>query len=106
MGVETGYKHVALDADGVAVVGGTAMKVAQLVVEQHAYGWSPEELHFQHPELSIGQIHGALAYYWDHAAELNEAIRERLARIEQLRDELVDANSPLRRRLAASGHAS
>ncbi len=32
------------------------------VVEQKAYGWSAEELHFQHPYLTLGQIHSALAY--------------------------------------------
>ncbi len=27
-----------------------------------AYGWSPEEMHFQHPDLTLGQIYSALAY--------------------------------------------
>ncbi len=26
-----------------------------------SYGWSAEELQFQHPYLSLGQIHSALA---------------------------------------------
>ena len=30
---------------------------------QSAHGWSAEELLFQHPYLSLGQIHSALAYY-------------------------------------------
>ncbi len=34
----------------------------ELVVEQQEYGWSPEELHFQHPYLTLGQIHLTLAY--------------------------------------------
>jgi uncharacterized protein (DUF433 family) len=33
-----------------------------------AYGWSPEEMHYQHPPLSLAQIHAALAYYFDHQA--------------------------------------
>jgi len=40
------------------------MKVVESVVEQQAYGWSPEELRFQHPYMTLGQIHSALAYYW------------------------------------------
>jgi len=43
-------------ADG----GGTTLKVVELVLEQMAYGWSPEELHFQHPYLTLGQIYSAL----------------------------------------------
>lgn len=61
------------------------MKVVELVVEQQAYGWSPEELHLQHPYLTLGQIHSALAYYWDHLAELDRDVQRRLERVEKLR---------------------
>ncbi len=64
--VETRYEHVLLDEAGVPIISGTNMKVIELVLEKIAYGWSPEELHFQHPYLSLGQIHSAPAYYWDH----------------------------------------
>jgi hypothetical protein len=47
-----------------------------VVAEVMAYGWSPEELHFQHPYLSMGQIHSALAYYWDHEEEINQQIED------------------------------
>jgi hypothetical protein len=56
------------------------MKVAELVAEVQAYDWSPQELHFQHPDLSLGQIYSPLAYYWDHKdtldRELAQALRE------------------------------
>lgn len=54
------------------------MKVIELVLDKLAYGWSPEELHFQHPGLTLGQIHSALAYYWDHQEELEQDIEGRL----------------------------
>ena len=63
------------------------MKVVELVVEQRAYGWSHEELHFQHPYLTLGQIHSALAYYWDHREELDRDIQRRLERVDELRSE-------------------
>ena len=62
----TAYEHVATDTNGVPFVAGTTMKVVQLVMAQLANGWSPEELHFQYPYLTLGQIYSALAYYWDH----------------------------------------
>jgi Protein of unknown function (DUF433) len=71
----------------------------QLVIEQRAYGWSPEELHFQHPHLTLGQIHSALAYYWDHHKELDRDIRRRLKRVEGLRREVQP--SPLVERFIA-----
>lgn len=41
------------------------------------YGWSPEELYFQHPYLTLGQIHSALAYYRDHQKGLDKEIERR-----------------------------
>jgi uncharacterized protein (DUF433 family) len=83
--VETRYEHIVLDDAGVPRIAGTTMKVIELVLERSAYGWSPEELHFQHPYLSLGQIHSALAYYWDHQAELDQDIARRRVRVEELR---------------------
>lgn len=44
--VEIRYEHITLNEDRVPEISGTTMKVVELVVEQQAYGWSPEELHF------------------------------------------------------------
>jgi uncharacterized protein (DUF433 family) len=82
---ETGYQHVALDERGVPHIVGTTMKVIELVLDQHAYGWSAEELRFQHTYLSLGQIHSALAYYWDHKDELDADIARREELVAKLR---------------------
>lgn len=82
---KTEYEHVVITEDGVPTIAGTTMKVVELVAEKLAYGWSPKELHFQHPYLSLGQIHSALAYYWDHEAELNQDLKRRLKQVEQTR---------------------
>ncbi len=83
----TGYGHIVIAADGVPIIAGTTVKVVELVVERMAYGWGPEELHFQHPGLSLGQIHAALAYYWDHAEALDQDVARRLEHAERLRRE-------------------
>jgi hypothetical protein len=77
------------------------MKVVELVMAQKAYGWSPEELHFQHPYLSMSQIHSALAYYWEHKETLDADIERRLEYAEQLRQEA--GVSPLATRLHDQG---
>ena len=86
--VETRYEHIVLNEDDVPTITGTTTKVVELVVElvveQRAYGWSPEELHFQHPYLTLGQIHSAPAYYWDHRDELDRDIQRRLERVTEL----------------------
>jgi len=98
--IGTKYEHIVLD-NGVPVVSGTTMKVVELVAEKLAYGWSPEELHFQHPYITLGQIHSALAYYWDHTAELEHDMELRL----QLAENVKQANrpSPLVARLKSKG---
>ena len=82
---ETGYEHVVVDRKKGPIIAGTTIKVIQLAMERMAYGWSPEELHFQHPYLTLGQIYSALAYYWDHREELDSDIEASLELSEELR---------------------
>lgn len=98
--VKTQYEHIVLEND-VPIIAGTTIKVIELVVEKMAYGWSPEELHFQHPYLSLGQIYSALAYYWDHATELERDLERRLQFVEQLRQSTRP--SPLMAKLRSKG---
>jgi len=87
--VETKYEHIVLDEKDVPIIAGTNMKVIELILEKSAYGWSPEELHFQHPYLSLGQIHSALAYYWDHQKELDADIEKRLANVDKIKQKIT-----------------
>ena len=97
----TRYEHINVGNDGVAVITDAGIKVTQLVAEVMAYGWSPEELHFQHPHISMGQIHSALAYYWDHQSEIHQQIEADLLYADELRRRL--GQSPLAARLKAQG---
>jgi uncharacterized protein (DUF433 family) len=98
---DTRYEHVVLDESGTPTIAGTTMKVVELVLEQMASGSSPEELRFQHPYLTLGQIHSALAYYWDHHEALDDDVARRLDRVDQLRGEALP--SPLIARLRREG---
>jgi uncharacterized protein (DUF433 family) len=98
---KTKYEHVVLDEKGVPIIEGTNMKVIEIVLEKTAYGWSPEELHFQHPYLTLGQIYSALAYYWDHLDVLDRDIEQRLAFVNQTRK--ITEQTPLAVRLKSKG---
>ena len=100
---ETRYEHIQVTEDQVPMIVGTTMKVVELITNHLAYGWSPEELHFQHPYLSMGQIHSALAYYWDHKTELDQDIEERLESVDQIQK--TTSPSSLVKRLKAKGLA-
>jgi uncharacterized protein (DUF433 family) len=93
--------HIRLDDRGVAWIDDTNAKVVEVALDQIAHGWSAEEIHFQHPHLSLGQIHAALGYYHDHKAEMDAAIRQGLARVAELRQQ--GGESPIRKKLRAMG---
>jgi uncharacterized protein (DUF433 family) len=97
--IETNYKHIVLDENNVAMIAGTRTKVIELVLDYQAYGWSPEELQFQHPTFTMGQIHSALAYYWDHQDELDADMERRWQEVKQLQQS--QELSPVEQRLKA-----
>jgi uncharacterized protein (DUF433 family) len=98
---KTEYKHIIKDAEGVPLIQGTTLKVVELVTAQQAYGWSPEELHFQLPHITMAQIHAALSYYWDHKDELDADMERRFEYAEEMRRQA--GPSPLAERLRAQG---
>ena len=101
MSVATSYEHIVLNQAGVPVIEGTNTKIVEIVAEMKAYGWSPEEIHFQHPYLSLGQIYSALAFYWDNADEINRDLEKRLAKVEEIRGQIE--TSEIREKLKEKG---
>jgi uncharacterized protein (DUF433 family) len=90
--IATAYKHIHLDDLQVPIVAGTTMKVVEIIIAQKAYGWSPEEIHFQHPYLSMSQIYSALAYYWDDRGEMDRDIQRRFDFAESLHQQAEPLN--------------
>jgi uncharacterized protein (DUF433 family) len=88
MSVATTYEHVTLDASGVPIIENSTTKVVEIVSEMKAYGWSPEEIHFQHPYLSLGQIYSALAYYFDHVDYFEQDIASRLEKVSEIQNDI------------------
>ena len=93
--------HIHRDAEGRAWIDGTNIKVIEVVLDHIAYGWSADEIHVQHPHLSLGQIHAALSFYFDHQAEFDRKIEASLQEADRQAAESKD--SPLRRRLRLLG---
>src|SRR5438105_15075244 len=89
--------QIEIDARGIAWVAGANTKVKEIVLDKLAYGWSPEEMHFQHPHLSMAQIHAALAYYYENQDRLDGEIRRDLEEVDRLSSQAEP--SPLRSRL-------
>ena len=93
--------HIMLDDHGVAWLDGTTVKVKEVVVDVLAHGSSPEEIHFQYPHLSLGQIPAALSYYHDHKAGFDAEIACDIDEVRRCRSQ--DGETPGRRRLRTEG---
>jgi len=74
------YAHIEINEEGQPVIAKTRIKVRAIALDRIAYGWDAEEIQRHHPDLSLGEIHSALAYYFDHKEEMDRDIADRYAR--------------------------
>ena len=86
---------VCTDKRGVTYIAGTKMKVRQIVLEKKVWGLTPEEIQQGHEHLSLAQIYAALAYYYEHQAEIDGEIEQAGYEVERLR---AQQPNPLTRR--------
>jgi uncharacterized protein (DUF433 family) len=73
------YEHLTFGADGEPVIARPGFKVKHLIREHVAYGWSAEELALNHPQLTLGEVYSALAWYADHARAVDAKLDGELA---------------------------
>lgn len=75
MPVELAYPHIdKLPGESARLQRTPRVRVAQIAMDHLAHGWSADEIARQHPCLSLGEVHAALGYYFDHQAEIDAEI--------------------------------
>ena len=89
--------HIYRDESGVLWVDNTRVKVLDLALDHVAYGWSADEMHRQHPDLTLAQIYAALGYYYDHKGTIDPQLKNQRAEAEK--QAATTADSPLRQRV-------
>lgn len=89
--------RIVRDERGVPWIEGANTKVMEVVLDHVGHGWSADEIHAQHPHLSLGQVHAALAFYYDHEAELLGQMQKDVAALNTIRKGMGE--SPAQRRL-------
>jgi uncharacterized protein (DUF433 family) len=95
--------HIALNDQGKAVIAGSRTKVT-LVVRDVLGGMSPVQVQAAYPDLSLAQIHAALAYYYDNKAALDAEMKSQDGMVEKLRAERKQPpRSELEQRLRERG---
>jgi hypothetical protein len=77
------------------------IRVAQIVMDYLAYGWSVEEMYRQHPYLQLAEIYAAMGYYFDHQAEIDAEINAEWEGVKI--DKATASNSNFALRMQARG---
>ncbi len=95
------HVHIEPNAEGEPIIAVTRIKVRMIALDRIARGWDAEEIQRHHPDLSLGQIHSALAYYFDQKQEMGRDIADRHERVTRLR--AGAGESPGRRKLRERG---
>lgn len=69
------YPHIGTNSSGQPIIVGDRFHFkVRLLVEEYLAGVDAATLQCNHPQLTLSQIHSALAYYYDHKAELDQEI--------------------------------
>lgn len=101
MATKTLNEHIEVTpgiAGGKPRISGHRITVQDIVVWHERMGKSVDEIATEH-DLSIADVYAALAYYFDHRPELDDAMRESQAFVEMLQRQTP---SKLWRKLRAS----
>ncbi len=85
------YPHISRGPDDVPLLTGTGTKVVEIVLDHLAHGADADEIQQHYPYLTLGQIHCALAYYYDHQEELDNDIARRLRKVDDIQSQLGDS---------------
>ena len=57
-------------------IAGHRIRVQDIVVYTEVHGQSPDEIVAGFPQLTLADVHAALAYYYDHREEINRQMEE------------------------------
>jgi len=84
---------------GKPCITGSRIRVWDIYVLHERQGKSVDEIIGEYPDLTLADVHAALAYYWDHKAEIDQQMKAADGFIEQLRS--LSRSGPVARKLAA-----
>jgi uncharacterized protein (DUF433 family) len=85
-----------------ARIAGHRIGVEDIAVWHEKLGMSPDEIVYNYPTITLADVYAALAYYWDHRDEIEQAIAGEKAFVEEFRKHYT---SPLERKLGRSRRA-
>ncbi|MFO8114281.1 MAG: DUF433 domain-containing protein [Halorubrum sp.] len=63
-------------SDGAPTIEGTGIRVKDIASAYEHSGYDPDEITQLYPDCSLGDVHRALAYYYDHIDDFRSASSE------------------------------
>jgi uncharacterized protein (DUF433 family) len=78
-------------------IDGHRIRVQDVAIWHERLGYSIEEIIAHYPQLTLAEVHAALAYYYDHRDEIQHDIAEAEALVERMKREIP---SKLREKLS------
>ena len=93
--IQSGYPHIVFKNTGAPMIEGTRIKVEVIAITHTSWGLGPKGIRREYPSLTLGEIHSALAYYWDHKEDIDQQIADGKAFAEEMRRQ----NEPHQREL-------
>jgi uncharacterized protein (DUF433 family) len=82
------YAHIDFKPSGAPIIKGTRLRVDVIVANYIDGTRTPAEIAADYPPLTIGQVHAALAYYYDHKDEMDHQMAQDDRRDAELRTRL------------------
>ena len=82
-----------------AYIAGTRTRVQDVYALAEIHGLTPDQVIEQLPHLTLGQVHAALSYYFDHREQILNELREDEAFVRLIRAQT--GPGPLEQRLSA-----
>ena len=91
-----------VDSSGAVRVGKTRV-LLDLVIGGYNGGWSAEEIVERYPSLQLADVYAVIAYYLRHRDEVEEYLRERERKADEIRRTIEARDDPvgIRARLLA-----
>lgn len=88
---------------GKPCIAGHRIRVSDIAVWHDQMGMTADEIVSEYPGIGLGDVHAALAYYYDHIDEIRQELREEAAAVAAAQS---GAESLLQARLARMKHIS
>jgi uncharacterized protein (DUF433 family) len=85
MGIDQHINVAPERCGGKPCIRNTRVRVWDIYMASEIEGKTPDEVVAAYPQLSLADVHAALAYYWDHRSEIEAEMDDADGRVAELK---------------------